>query len=47
MQELPIEKSNEADEKKTWISPKIEHWEYIHLELTAGGGADGGHSAYV
>ena len=46
-QELSVENAIEAHEKKTWISPTIEHWEHIHIEISIGGGADAGHSAYI
>lgn len=42
-----VEKLNEANEKKTWMSPTIEHWEHIHIEISQGGGVDSGHSAYI
>lgn len=46
-QDSKVEKLNEANEKKTWISPTLENWEHIHIEISIGGGADAGHSAYI
>ncbi|CAM4114007.1 hypothetical protein AQBE111736_00265 [Aquirufa beregesia] len=46
-QEFPAVKSNETDEKRIWVSPKIEDWESVNLEFAGGIGPDGASKTYV
>ncbi|CAM4113964.1 hypothetical protein AQBE111736_00260 [Aquirufa beregesia] len=35
-----------SNEKRNWLSPKIEVWESVNIELAGGVGADGGFATY-
>ncbi|MCZ2474613.1 hypothetical protein G9H61_04100 [Aquirufa ecclesiirivi] len=41
-----VEKSNSKEEKRVWISPKLEDWENTNIEFHLGGAADGGVQTY-